>query len=233
MMNSRRSFIWKLGAGASAAVASTASVSRSRADTGEPALQAALLVEEQSLRRLHQAYEQAMDKGRYEEAIGMFAEDAQVIFNGGVFSRRREGVSRLYRGRFASGKTGRRMEPAPGFELAADPQRDRVEVSADRLSATAVFPFSIQVGVPLESENSLASMARLHGEGVQTWWEGGEYRVRYHKKTAGRWEISRLEYHTLSRADYRPGRSYAQPISVARFTTRFPEDQDGPDELLG
>jgi SnoaL-like domain len=233
MMNSRRTFIWKLGAGASAAVASTAGVSRSQPDTaGDPAQQAALLVEEQSLRRLHQAYEQAMDKGRYEQAVAMFADDAQVIFNGGIFSRRSDGVSRLYRDRFASGKSGRRMEPAPGFELAADQQRDRVEVSADRQSAKAVFPFSIQVGMPLQSENSLASMARLHGEGVQTWWEGGEYRVSYQKQTAGRWEISRLEYRTLSRADYRPGRSYAEPISVARFTTRFPQDEQGPDDLL-
>jgi len=76
-------------------------------------------------------------------------------------------------------------------------------------------------------------MARLHGEGVRTWWEGGVYRVRYRKDVAkGRWEIRRLEYDTLSRADYRSGRSYAQPISVPRFATRFPEDQQGPDYLL-
>jgi hypothetical protein len=76
-------------------------------------------------------------------------------------------------------------------------------------------------------------MARLHGEGVRTWWEGGVYRVSYRKDAAdGPWKISRLEYDTLSRADYRTGRSYARPISVARFATCFPEDQQGPDDLV-
>jgi hypothetical protein len=233
MMNSRRSFIWNLGAGASAAVATVAGVSRAEAGTADnPALKAALLEEEKALRQFHQAYEQAMDKSQYEDVIGMFADEAQVVFNGGVFSKRAQGVSRLYRHRFPSGKTGRRMEVAPGFALAAGQLRDSVDVSADCLSAKAVFPFSIQVGMPIESETSLASMARLHGEGVQTWWEGGVYRVSYRKNAAGRWQITRLEYDTLSRADYRPGRSYAQPISVARFATRFPEDQQGPDALV-
>ena len=47
-----------------------------------------------------------------------------------------------------------------------------------------------------------------------------------------RWKISRLEYDTLSRADYRSGRSYAWPISVALFAKCFPEDQQGPDDLV-
>ena len=93
-------------------------------------------------------------------------------------------------------------------------QQERVEVAPDRLSARAVFPFSIQVGKPIETETSLASMARLHGEGVRTWWEGGVYAVDYVKGTDGRWKLSRLEYRTLSRADYRAGRSYAKPLDT-------------------
>jgi hypothetical protein len=233
MGTSRRSFIWKMGMGASATVASAAGMAKGEADTaGNPALQAALLLEEQSLRKLHRSFEQAMDAGLHEEVIGMFADDAEVVFNGGSF-RRRQGISRLYRDNFLTGKTGRRMDPAPGFELAADQQRDSVEVAADRLSAKAEFTYSIQVGTPVESVTSLASMARLHGEGVQTWWEGGVYDISYRKKAAdGRWQISRLEYITLSRADYRAGRSYAQSISVPRFSTRYPELQNGPDALV-
>lgn len=232
--NGRRSFIWKLGAGASAALASAAGSAGTEAGNADnPALRAALLEEERALRMLHQAYEQAVDKGLYEEVIGMFADDAEVLFNGGVFRRRSQGVSRLYRNRFQSCKTGARMEPAPGFELAAGQQRESVEVSADRLSAKAVFPYSIRVGMALESETSLVGMARLHGEGVQTWWEGGVYHVTYRKEVAdGRWQISRLEYDTLSRADYRSGRTYARPISVSRLSRRFPEDQLGPDGLV-
>ena len=236
----RRSFIRKMGAGASARAGIDRGPGHGQdrieaSTTDDPALRVALLEEEKTLRKFHQAFEQAMDKGLHEEVIGMFADDtegAEVVFNGGVFTRRSHGVSRLYRDRFPAGKTGRRMEPAPGFELTADQQRDSVEVSPDLRSAKAVFPYSIQVGMPFETETSLAAMARLHGEGVRTWWEGGVYRVNYRKDAAGHWKISRLEYDTLSRADYRPGKSYAQPISVLRFATRFPADPQGPDDLV-
>jgi hypothetical protein len=235
----RRSFIWRIGAGASGALAATAALGVSHEEartTDNPALRAALLEEEKVLRKFHQAYEQAMDKGLHEEVVGMFTDDAEVVFNGGVFKGRSRGVSRLYRDRFPDGKTGLRMEPAPGFELTADQLHDsvpdNVKVSPDLRSATAVFPYSIQVGMPFETETSLAAMARLHGEGVRTWWEGGVYRVHYRKDVADHWKISRLEYDTLSRADYRSGKSYAQPISVSRFATRFPADQQGPDDLV-
>jgi carotenoid cleavage dioxygenase len=217
-----------MGVGVSAAlvpaalpgVISANAVSRTEDDPAiDPALRAALLEEAQALRQLHQAFEQAQDKGLHEDIVGMFAEDAEVLYNGGVFRTRDEGVSRLYRERLPAGKSGRRMEPAPGFELAADQQRDSVQVAPDRLTANAVFPYSIQAGTPIDSESSLASMARLHGEGVRTWWEGGAYHVTYRKDaTEGRWTISRLEYRTLARADYRPGRTYAAPLSVAPVT---------------
>jgi len=209
----RRSFFWKLGAGA---LAATAALARSESgDSENLSRQVAQLEEEKALRKLHRDFEQALDDGRYEEVVAMFADDAEVLFDGGVFASRTDGVNRLYRDRFRAGKSGKRMEPAPGFEVAADQQQDRVEVSADRLSATAVFPYSIQVGMPIESESSLVSMARLHGEGVRTWWEGGVYNVTYGRDAVdGRWKIRRLEYETLSRADYRPGRSYARPLSA-------------------
>lgn len=232
--HNRRSFFWKMGAGVSTALASTAGLARAGAGNADDlSLQVALLEEERALRKLHQAFEQAMDNDRYEEVVRMFADDAEVLFNGGVFAGRSRGVSRLYRARFRAGKTGKRMEPAPGFELTGDRQQDSVEVSADRLSARAVFPYSIQVGTPIESDSSLAGMARLQGEGVKTWWEGGIYDVTYTRDPAdGRWRIRKLEYTTLSRADYRSGRSYARPIAVAPFSTRYPEDPQGPDALI-
>ena len=234
ILNGRRSFIQKMGAGVSAAlVPAMASAGTDQRQVDDPALRAALLEEEKALRQLHQDFEQALDKGLHADVIGMFADDAEVMFNGGVFRTRSQGVTRLYRDHFPAGRSGRRMEPAPGFELAADQQQERLQVSPDCLSADAVFPYSIQVGVPLESESSLVSMARLHGEGVRTWWEGGAYHIAYRKDAPdGRWRISRLEYRTLARADYRPGRTYAAPMAVARFSTCFPGDQSGPDELI-
>jgi hypothetical protein len=208
----------KLAAGVSTALASTAGLAKAGSGNAEDlSLKVALLEEEKALRKLHRAYENALDKERYDEVIAMFTDGAEVVFNGEVFSNRSQDLSRLYRERFASGKTGKRMEPAPGFELDAEQQQERMEVSSDRLSAQAVFPYSIQVGVPIESETSLASMARLHGEGVRTWWEGGVYAASYVKDLAeSRWRLERLEYKTLSRADYRAGRSYAKPMD-ARF----------------
>lgn len=230
---SRRSFFWKMGAGVSGALAAPA-VMAETGDDADLSLKVALLEEEKSLRRFHQSFEQAIDAGRFEDVIELFADDAQVVFNGGIFANRSQGVSRLYSGRFRSARTGRRMDPAPGFELDAEQLHDSVQVSPDLLSATAVFPYSIQVGAAIDSQSSLASMARLHGEGVRTWWEGGHYIVTFRKEVVdGRWMISRLEYKTLSRADYRAGRSYAKPIAVAPISTRYPDDRLGPDALLG
>lgn len=231
---SRRSFFWKLGAGASGAMASVAGVASADAgDAQDLSRRVAELEEEKALRKLHQAFERALNHGRYEEASAFFADDAKVVFNGGVFDNRSRGVSRLLGARFRSGKTGKRIEPAPGFELDAEQQHDRVEVSPDRLSAKAIFPYSIQVGAPIESEASIASMARLQGDGVETWWEGGEYHVTYLRASADeRWRISRLEYRTMSRANYRPGRSHATAIAVPALTTLYPEDPQGPDALV-
>ena len=220
----RRSFMKKLGIGASAALVPIAGL----ADTSkveDP-------VTTESIRKFHRTFELAMDRPAPDEVIDLFSEDAEVVFNGGVFKGRSHGVSRLYRERFIAGKSGRRIEPAPGFEVVADPQHDNVELSADLRTATAVFPYSIQVGVPFETESSLAAMARLHGEGVRTWWEGGVYRINYVRDSAGAWKIRRLVYDTLSRADYRPGKRYALPISVPRLASCFPSDPHGPDELI-
>lgn len=231
-VSSRRAFVRTMGAGVSAALVPAVSAARTAPEAvDDPVLRLLLLEEEQAVRRLHQAFEQAMDSHRYDDVVAMFADDAEVTFNGGVF-RNTRGVTRLYRELFQAGRSGGRMSPAPGFELAADQHGERVTVAPHRLSATAIFPYSIQVGAPFESDNSLASMARLQGEGVRSWWEGGVYDATYRKQVAdGPWTISRLEYRTLSRADYRPGRTYAAPIAVARLTVRYPADRLGPDDL--
>ncbi|MET0282761.1 MAG: nuclear transport factor 2 family protein [Steroidobacteraceae bacterium] len=232
-MSSRRSFIMKVGTGASAALAVTAGMASSPQPLQRPELAATLAEDERALRQLHRGFEQAMDKGLHAQVIGMFADDGRVLFNGGEFVGRDHGVSRLLLGQFEPGRSGTRMQPAPAFELPSDRQPDCVTVAIDRLSATATFPYSIQVGRPFDTETSLAAMARLHGGAVQTWWEGGLYHVDYRRAAAEHaWQISRLEYVTVSRADYRSGRSYARPIEARPFTTRFPADPQGPDGLV-
>jgi hypothetical protein len=228
----RRSFILKMGVGMSTAAA--AGIAMARPAGGDDAvLRAARLEEEGRLRRLLAAFQEAVDRRRHDEVIALFTADAEVHFNGGIFRGRDRGVARFFRQHLPARKAGTSMPAAPGFELTPSQRREQVQVAADLASATAVFPYSIQAGMPLESECSLASMARLHGEGVRTWWEGGHYRIAYVKDSAdGRWKIARLQYDTLVRADWRTGRSYATAIEVPRLARCHPADADGPDALV-
>ena len=238
----RRSFIWKAGAAISAVLATAIpGIARTRikkdtnlkANVERLSKQVGLLEDENAIRSLHRAYENYLDSGNYEEVVNFFADDAEVIFNGGVFKGKNSGVHRLYCDHFSAGLTGKKMDPAPGFQLNAEQQEDIVEVASNRSSAKARFTYSIQVGAPIKSDLQLVKMARLQGEGIMKWWEGGIYEVAYVKSIKDEnWKIERLEYRALSKADYKPGRSYAKPISVPSFSKVYPEDQAGPDKLI-
>lgn len=238
----RRSFMWKVGAVLPAGLASAVSaLSRSRDDDQEPndladrlSRQLGIVEDEKAIGRLHRTYETALNAGRYEDVLELFTVDAEVVFNGGVFRKRSGGLRRLYCERFKSGRTGGRIEPAPGFQPDSTSQEDHIRVAPDRQSAGASFPFSIQVGMPILPDSPLVRMARLHGEGVRNWWEGGIYEISYVKATGGDgWKIRRLEYRVQSSADYRPGKSHAGPISVPVLSKAYPDDPTGPDSLTG
>ena len=85
----------------------------------------------------------------------------------------------------------------------------------------------------MDDDSVLVQMARLHGEGIRQWWEGGTYEITCVKDSKdGSWKIARLEHHVLARADYQPGRSQAKPIAVAPFNKVYPEEATGPDRLV-
>ena len=151
-------------------------------------------------------------------------------FNGGLFAGKERGVRRLYCGYFRAGLTGKKIEPAPGFELDSTQLQDIIEVAPDRKSARARFAYSMQVGAPIISDSQLVKMARLQGEGVIKWWEGGIHEVSYVKE-GDIWKIRRLDYHVTTKANYAPGRSYARPIHVPAFSKTYPADPAGPDRL--
>jgi|GEM_PF-531155 len=237
----RRSFLWKIGAAIPAVLASAIP---GKSSTGtDPAdglknrirrlsSQLEILEDENAIRGLHRTYENLLNRGKYEEVIDLFTNDGEVIFNGGIFKGKSRGVFRLYNERFKSGLTGRRIEQAPGFRSDTEQQPDIVKVAMDRKTATASFPYSIQVGTPVISDLPLVKMARLHGEGIMKWRESGIYEVSYIKGMKdGGWKIKRLEYRVLSKADYRPGKSRARPISVPLFSKVYPDDPAGPDIL--
>ncbi len=235
----RRSFIWKTGAAMSAVAASAVvGFSKSGVDgsTGSQdqidrlSSQLGSLEDANAVRRLHQVYESRLTKGMYEEVVGMFADGAEVVYSGGLFAGK-EGIRRLYCNHFAPGLTGKKIEPAPGFEPDPAQQLDIVEVAADRRTATGQFPYSMQVGEPMTANSSLVEMARLQGEGIVKWWEGGIYKASY-VKVGDSWKIKRLEYRAASKADYRPGKTYAKPIDVPPFSNTYPENPIGPDKLV-
>jgi hypothetical protein len=229
----RRSFLWKAGAAMTAAAAALvpgmAKPSAGKTTEAETlARRLGMLEDKQAIRALHQTYEALLDSGNYEKLPGLFTEDAAVVFNGGVF-KGKSSVARLYRDYFRAGLTGRKLGLAPGIEAAPE----TVTVAGDRKSAKAQFPYSIQVGVPMQSGSSLVQMARLQGEGIVKWCESGIYELSYTKcRKDGGWKITKLEYRVSSKTDYRPGRVYANPISVLQFEKTYPADATGPDSLI-
>jgi len=228
----RRSFLWKAGTAMSAVVASAVAGVAGAKQSTDTTLQDRIgsLEDAEAIRRLHQAYESRLDRGMYEDVVGMFADDAEVVFNGGLFAGKK-GIRRLYCDHFNSGLTGKKIEPAPGFQLEPEQQQDIVEVALDRKAATGQFPYSMQVGTPMTGDSSLVQMARLQGEGIVKWWEGGIYEASYVKVGDG-WKIRRLEYRAASKADYKPGWTYAKPIDVPAFRSVFPKNPTGPDRLV-
>lgn len=237
----RRSFIWKTGAAMSAVLASAvAGVSKPEADpdaglkdqVNRLSNQIGSLEDAMAIRRLHQTYESLLDRGMYEEVVNLFAEDGEAVFNGGVFMGKDKGVRRLYCSHFSAGFTGKKIEPAPGFEPDSGQLQDIVEVAPDRKSARAQFPYSMQVGTPMSEDSQLVKMARLQGEGILKWWESGIHEV-FCVKVGESWKIKRLEYRVTAKADYRPGRAYAKPIEVQPFSKAYPVDPAGPDKLIG
>jgi hypothetical protein len=238
----RRSFIWKIGAVMSALLASAVpamskpSVNNDadlKAKVDRLSKQVGMLEDENAIRGLHQTYENLLNNRMYEEVVNLFTDDGEVVFNGGVFKGRKRGVHRLYCDHFRSGLTGKKIEPAPGFQPDTEQQEDIVDVSPDRRSARARFAYSIQVGAPIISDSQLVKMARLHGQGIMKWWEGGTYEVSYVRDIKdSTWKIKSLEYRVQSKADFRPGKSYARPISVPPFSKVYPEDPAGPDRLI-
>ena len=231
--NGRRSFIWKAGAALSAGLAATvpgmAKTNDQQSKVDQLARQVTRLQDENAIRELHRTYEDLLDSGNYSEIAGLFTDNAEVIFNGGIY-KGNSGVNRLYRGHFGAGMTGKRMQPVTGVQIDAEQQQDVIELAEDGKSAKARFPYSIRAGAPLDDDSVLVQMARLHGEGIKQWREAGVYNITYAKDPRdGSWKIARLEHRVLARAE---GSTLAKPVTVAPFSKVYPEEPAGPDKLV-
>jgi hypothetical protein len=176
--------------------------------------------DELAIRRLQHAYGYFMDKCKYEEVVDLFSEQGETYFLGGVF-RGKTGVRRLYCGRlgtrFASGKNG----PVRGLLLDHLLLQDVITIAPDRRSAKARYRCFMQGG----SHESVPQI-------FPAFWEAGVYENTYRKED-GVWKIGVLNYNVFFYAPYDQGWGKVKPgYAVPPFSRTFPEDPNGPDELI-
>jgi hypothetical protein len=236
----RRSFIWKTGSALSAVLVSAfAGISKPRSDeTGalkeqveRLSDQLGILEDTNAIRKLHHTYGYYLDKGIWDEIVNLFASDAEVYFNGGVFEGRDKGVRRLYIDYFGRGFSGNNYGPVQGFLLDQTQKQDVLAVAPDRRSAKARFHCLMQMAAKVVSDSPMMEMARQQGQGILQWWEGGIYENSY-VRDGDIWKIKRLDYRAIWQADYALGWAYARPAYIPPFSKRFPEDPTGPDRLI-
>jgi hypothetical protein len=236
----RRSFIWKTGSALSAVLASAvAGISKPKFDEAGTlkeqvdrlSNQLGILEDTNAIRKLHHAYGYYLDKGIWEEIVNLFADDGEVYFNGGVFKGKDKGVRRLYLDYFSQGFTRNNYGPLHGFLLDQTQEQDVIDIATDRKSAKARFHCLMQVGAQVVPDFPMMEMARLQGQGILQWWEGGIYENSY-MKDRDVWKIKRLDYRAIWQADYALGWAYAKRGYIRHFSKTYPEDPTGPDKLI-
>ena len=195
--SSRRAFFTTAGAAAGASIASAAGASamfddaaplRSRLDTLNRELGA--LEDREAIRHLHDTFVALVERQSWSAVVGLFADDATVELFGETFSGRHSGVRRLFVERF-----GAQQAPQVLTAFAHEHGRhdDRVEVAADRRSATACFHCRVEISAPLTENSVAAQMARMQGMSASRRWERGRFEAEY-ARVGNRWVIRRLRY---------------------------------------
>lgn len=171
----------------------------------------------EAIRRLQYQYGYYLDKCYYDHVVDLFAEEgARVIFLHGVFEGK-EGVSRLYAGRFK-----KRFGDGPKYgHLLDHPQlQGVVHVAGDRQTATARFRSFMQAGTH-ESQ-----------PGTRQWWEGGIYENTYVREN-GMWKIQVLNFRQVFQAQFDTGWARTPESYDGYITETYPDDPHGPDRIDG
>ncbi|MFC7405652.1 nuclear transport factor 2 family protein [Georgenia alba] len=194
------------------------------ARVAELAQRVAVLEAQQAVRRLQHQYGYYLDKCLYQEVVDLFADDGEVRFCGGLF-RGKEGVQRLYVGRFRQRFTAGLNGPRFGFLLDHPQHQDVVTVAPDGLSAQGRFRSMMQAGLHDDAKDTFPGTASM-----DQWWEGGIYENRY-VCDDGVWKIRLLNYRPVWHGQFTTGWAHQKPMSRF-FEKTYPEDPLGPDELL-
>lgn len=171
-----------------------------------------------AVRTLQFKYGYYMDKCLFAEIVDLFAEDAVLYFMNGVF-RGKRGARRLYGG--ASGLDG----PAYGMLFEHIIAQDIVDVAPDRKTAKGRFRCFLQGGV---HESKQDAPPRIPAQFL----EAGIYENEYVRE-GGVWKIQLFNYRIVYQARLEEGWAHSarEPLMVSPYTTIYPENPRGPDEL--
>jgi len=176
------------------------------------------LEDQQAVRALQFKYGYYMDKCLFAAIVDLFAEEAVLYFMNGVF-RGKRGARRLYGG--ASGLNG----PAYGMLFEHIIAQDIVDVAPDRKTAQGRFRCFLQAGV---HDSKKDAPPRIPAQFL----EAGIYENEYAKEN-GIWKIKVFNYRIVYQARLEEGWAHSprEPLMVSAYTTTFPENPRGPDEL--
>ncbi|KAL1601507.1 hypothetical protein SLS60_006422 [Paraconiothyrium brasiliense] len=183
-----------------------------------------LVRSQEDVRKLQYTYGYYLDKCLYREVADLFADhpDTCVEFLGGRYNGK-EGVERLYIGRFAKAFVNGRNGPVHGFLLDHPQIQGIVDINADGTRAKGRFRSMMSAGTH-------ESIKDTHPRGLVQWWEGGVYENEYIKQD-GVWKIFRLRYFPFWHGTFEKGWSHTKPNYVPFMSKTYPEDPAGPNEL--
>lgn len=184
--------------------------------------QVGLLEDTNAIRSLHYKYGYYIDKCLYAEAVDLFADSGEVRFLNGIY-RGKKGAHRLYVNWFCKYFTNGCNGPIRGFLLDHLMLQDVVDVAADGLSARGRFRCVLQGGCHESMRDPIPNFPKQ-------FWEAGIYENAYVKE-GGVWKIKLLNYNMLWQANYEEGWARSG-VHLAPLAKTYPEDPNGPDELL-
>jgi hypothetical protein len=174
------------------------------------------------IRHLHYKYGYYIDKCLYDDTVELFSDEGEVRFLNGIY-RGRAGARRLYCDWFRNYFTGGKNGPVHGFLLDHLELQDIIDVAPDRRTARARFRGFLMGGSHRSKTEAIPGLPTQ-------FWEGGIYENEYVRED-GIWKIKLLNYAMLWQADYDKG-WHESEAHLGALTKTYPEDPNGPDELL-
>ena len=187
--NTRRAFFLRGGAVLGAGVTTTAGAAALIAH-GAPAVPQPQQPEaREAIRQLHLTFTFLMESQAYEAVVELFDEPAHLTLSG-LSATGKPGIVHLLVDQY-------RRQHAPMIHSAyrqnASQRNDRVTLGEEGRRATGTFHTGVQISTPLQSDSTLAQMARLQGQMAAHRWESGRFDGQY-VKAQGQWRILDLRY---------------------------------------